>query len=163
MKENRAGDVFLQIVESKKGDGADFDRHQIAIFAEDMQKVLKGLDDSLKFIEKDKKERAKARAEKKAAKEAKYGKGAEKTGKKVIKRHNPDAGDTGAERGQESPGQPRSGRGIFFRQDGERKEKNICHPRKTPARAAVFSVFVEDFIGCMVYLPNGGAQCTNRT
>lgn len=90
VKENRAGDVFLQIVESKKGDGADFDRHQIAIFAEDMQKVLKGLDDSLKFIEKDKKERAKARAEKKAAKEAKYGKGAEKTGKKVIKRHNPD-------------------------------------------------------------------------
>ena len=53
VKENRAGDVFLQIVESKKGEGADFDRHQIAIFAEDMQRVLKGLDDSLKFIEKD--------------------------------------------------------------------------------------------------------------
>ena len=57
VKENRAGDVFLQIVESKKGDGADFDRHQIAIFAEDMQKVLAGLDDSLKFIEKERKER----------------------------------------------------------------------------------------------------------
>lgn len=87
VKENRAGDVFLQIVESKKGDGADFDRHQIAIFAEDMQKVLKGLDDSLKFIEKDKKERAKAKAEKKAAKEAKFGKGGESAnGKKIIRR-----------------------------------------------------------------------------
>ena len=67
------GDVFLQIVESKKGEGVDFDRHQIAIFADDMQNVLKGLDESLKFIEKDRKARAKARAEKKAAKEAKFG------------------------------------------------------------------------------------------
>lgn len=81
VKENRAGDVFLQIVESKKGEGADFDRHQIAIFAEDMQRVLKGLDDSLKFIEKDRKERAKAKAAKKAAKEAKFGKG---SGEKIV-------------------------------------------------------------------------------
>lgn len=72
VKENRAGDVFLQIVESKKGDGADFDRHQISIFAEDMQKVFAGLDDSLKFIEKDRKERARLRAERRAAKDARY-------------------------------------------------------------------------------------------
>ncbi len=82
VKENRAGDVFLQIVESKKGDGADFDRHQISIFAEDMQKVLAGLDASLKFIEKDRKERAKAKAEKKAAKEAKYALSAKKVYRK---------------------------------------------------------------------------------
>lgn len=87
VKENRAGDVFLQIVESKKGDGVDFDRHQIAIFAEDMQKVLKGLDDSLKFIEKDRKERVKAREAKKAAKEARFAKGGDK---KVIRRKNND-------------------------------------------------------------------------
>lgn len=85
VKENRAGDVFLQIVESKKGDGADFDRHQIAIFAEDMQKVMKGLDESLKFIEKDRKERARARAERKAAKEAKFG-----GGKKIVRRGKKD-------------------------------------------------------------------------
>ena len=72
VKENRTGDVFLQVVESKKGDGADFSRHQVAIFAEDMQKFLKGLDQSLSFIEKDRKDRAKKAAEKKAAKEAKY-------------------------------------------------------------------------------------------
>ncbi|MCH5289216.1 MAG: DUF3276 family protein [Treponema sp.] len=75
VKENRTGDVFLQVVESKKGEGADFDRHQIAVFAEDMQQFLAGLDDSLKFIEKDRRAKAKARAEKKAAKEAKYGRG----------------------------------------------------------------------------------------
>ena len=46
VKENRTGDVFLQIVESKNKDGADFDRHQIAIFAEDMQKFLQGMEKS---------------------------------------------------------------------------------------------------------------------
>ena len=72
VKENRTGDVLLQVVESKKGEGAEFSRHQVAIFAEDMQKFLKGLDQSLSFIEKDRKDRAKKAAEKKAAKEAKY-------------------------------------------------------------------------------------------
>ncbi|MDY6397324.1 MAG: DUF3276 family protein [Treponema sp.] len=95
VKENRAGDVFLQIVESKKGDGADFDRHQISIFAEDMQKVLAGLDDSLKFIEKERKERAKRRAEIKAAKEAKYALGGEK---KVYKRKGEEKKDDGIKR-----------------------------------------------------------------
>ena len=90
VKENRTGDVFLQVVESKKGDGADFDRHQIAVFAEDMQKFLAGLDESLKFIEKDRRAKAKARAEKKAAKEAKYGKGADSDDKKLRYRKRGD-------------------------------------------------------------------------
>lgn len=95
VKENRAGDVFLQIVESKKGDGADFDRHQISIFADDMQKVLAGLDDSLKFIEKDRKEKAKLRAEKKAAKEAKYGFGGDKKIIRKVSRENDGIKRTG--------------------------------------------------------------------
>jgi hypothetical protein len=78
VKENRTGDVFLQVVESKSRDGEDFDRHQIAIFAEDMQKFLQGMDKSLQFIEKDRKARAKLAREKKAAKDAKYGKGGDK-------------------------------------------------------------------------------------
>lgn len=87
VKENRTGDVFLQVVESKKGEGTDFDRHQVAVFAEDMQKFLKGLEQSLAFIEKEKKERAKKAAEKKAAKEAKYGRsGVQSATKKVYKK-----------------------------------------------------------------------------
>ncbi|MDY5831812.1 MAG: DUF3276 family protein, partial [Treponema sp.] len=62
------GDIFLQVVESKNRDGADQDRHQIAVFAEDMQKFLQGLEKSLSFIEKEQKNRAKIKAEKKAAK-----------------------------------------------------------------------------------------------
>lgn len=78
VKENRTGDVFLQIVESKNRDGVEADRHQIAIFSEDMQKFLQGLEKSLDFVEKDRKQRQKAAKEKKAEKEAKYGSGAKK-------------------------------------------------------------------------------------
>ena len=67
VKENRTGDVFLQVVESKSKNGEDFDRHAIVIFAEDMQKFFKGMDESLSFIEKDRKERQKKRIEKKEA------------------------------------------------------------------------------------------------
>ena len=84
VKENRTGDVFLQIVESKSRDGAEADRHQIAVFSEDMQKFLQGMEKSLEFIEKDRKARQKAIREKKAAKEAKYGAGAKSAGGKKI-------------------------------------------------------------------------------
>ena len=78
VKENRTGDVFLQIVESKNRDGVEADRHQIAIFAEDMQKFLQGFEKSLDFVEKDRKQRQKAAKEKKAEKDAKYSTGAKK-------------------------------------------------------------------------------------
>lgn len=72
VKENRTGDVFLQVVEAKNKDGAETDRHQIAVFAEDLQKFLQGLNLSLAFIEKDKKARAKEREARKAEKIKKY-------------------------------------------------------------------------------------------
>ncbi len=86
VKENRNRDIFLQIVESKVKDGVD-DRRAIVVFADDMQKFLGGLDSSLKFIEKENRERAKAKAEKKAAKEAKYApekEGFESSKKKIV-------------------------------------------------------------------------------
>ena len=82
VKENRTGDVFLQIVESKNRDGVEADRHQIAIFAEDMQKFLQGMEKSLDFVEKDRKERQKSAKAKKAAKEAKY---SNAEGKKIYR------------------------------------------------------------------------------
>lgn len=90
VKENRNGDVFLQIVESKIKDGDD-DRRAIVVFAEDMKKFFGGMDESLKFIEKEEKERAKIRAEKKAAKEAKFAAQAAENGnsepaKKIYRR-----------------------------------------------------------------------------
>lgn len=87
VKQNRNGDVFLQIVESKIKDGMD-DRRDIVVFADDMQKFLNGMEDSLKFIEKERKERAKIKAEKKALKESKYGNNSDsdKPTKKIYRR-----------------------------------------------------------------------------
>lgn len=71
VKENRNGDVFLQIVESKIKDGQD-ERRDIVVFADDMQSFLYGMDESLRAVEKIQKERARIRAEKRAEREAKF-------------------------------------------------------------------------------------------
>ncbi len=65
VKENRLGDVFLQIVESKSNDGSGFDRHAIVVFEEEMQTFLQGLNASLDFVEKNRKDRLKKKREKK--------------------------------------------------------------------------------------------------
>ena len=86
VKENRTGDVFLQVVESKSKNGEDFDRHAIVIFAEEMQKVCKGFENSLAFIEKNQKEQKKRAAEKKAAKNSKTS----DSGRKIMKKKSSD-------------------------------------------------------------------------
>ncbi len=63
VKENRTGDVFLQVVESKNMEGTGFDRHAIVVFEDDMQKFLQGLESTLKFIEKNRKTKLKETAE----------------------------------------------------------------------------------------------------
>mgnify|MGYP002856634481 FL=1 len=83
VKENREGDVFLQIVESKIKGGVD-DRRAIIVFADDMQRFLGGLNSSLEYIEKDHQERAKAKAEKKATPRSDSGEN--KNAKKVYRR-----------------------------------------------------------------------------
>ena len=55
VKENRNGDVFLQIVESKIKDGQD-ERRDIVVFADDMKSFLGGMDESLRAVEKIQKE-----------------------------------------------------------------------------------------------------------
>ena len=64
VKENRTGDVFLQVVESKSMEGNGFDRRAIVVFEDDMQKFLQGLENTLKFIEKNRKEKQKNGVEK---------------------------------------------------------------------------------------------------
>ncbi|MEW6548953.1 MAG: DUF3276 family protein [Spirochaetota bacterium] len=52
VKQNRNGDVFLSIVESKQGEGETFDRRSIVVFADQMDGFLKSFENVLKFIEK---------------------------------------------------------------------------------------------------------------
>ena len=51
VKENRTGDVFLNVVESKKrGTESDFERHSIVVFEEDMAGFLASFDKAIRFI-----------------------------------------------------------------------------------------------------------------
>jgi hypothetical protein len=52
VKENRMGDLYLNIVESKNRDSGGFDRQSVVLFAEDLTDFLKGFDESLRVLEK---------------------------------------------------------------------------------------------------------------
>jgi hypothetical protein len=50
VKENRHGDVFLNLVESKKNGESDFERHSIIVFEEDLENFLHGFNQAVGFI-----------------------------------------------------------------------------------------------------------------
>ena len=50
VKENRLGDIFLNLVESKKNGERDFERHSIIVFQEDLDRFLQGFNRAIKFI-----------------------------------------------------------------------------------------------------------------
>ena len=52
VKQNRMGDVFLSIVESKPTETESFDRRSIVVFREDMRGFLKAFQTTLGFMEK---------------------------------------------------------------------------------------------------------------
>lgn len=51
VKENRTGDLFLSIVESKKQNEATWDRHQVVVFEEDFPHFMRALEGVMKRIE----------------------------------------------------------------------------------------------------------------
>ncbi|NOY09821.1 MAG: PUR family DNA/RNA-binding protein [Spirochaetes bacterium] len=51
VKENRHGDIFLNIVESKKNGESEFERHSLIVFKEDLQNFLDGFDKAVNFIQ----------------------------------------------------------------------------------------------------------------
>jgi hypothetical protein len=57
IKENRVGDLYLNIVESKNRDEGGFDRQSVVLFADDLKEFLKGFDDALRVLEKEIRER----------------------------------------------------------------------------------------------------------
>ena len=52
VKENRMGDLYLNIVESKNRENGGFERQSVVLFSDDLQEFLKGFEDSLKVMEK---------------------------------------------------------------------------------------------------------------
>ena len=57
IKENRHGDLFLNMVESKKQMDSSFERHSMIVFEEDLETFMEGLTQAVEFLRKDKKER----------------------------------------------------------------------------------------------------------
>ncbi len=57
IKENRHGDLFLNMVESKKQLDSSFERHSMIVFEEDLETFMEGLNQAVEFLRKDKKER----------------------------------------------------------------------------------------------------------
>jgi hypothetical protein len=52
VKENRTGDLYLNIVESKNRETGGFERQSVILFADDLQEFLRGFDESLRVMEK---------------------------------------------------------------------------------------------------------------
>lgn len=50
VKENRMGDLFMNIVESKKHGESDFERHQVIVFEEDLEGFVRSLEEAAAFI-----------------------------------------------------------------------------------------------------------------
>jgi hypothetical protein len=55
IKENRHGDLFLNVVESKKQLDSSFERHSMIVFEEDMEVFLDGLNQAVTFLKSDRK------------------------------------------------------------------------------------------------------------
>ena len=50
VKENRHGDIFLNIVESKKNSETNFERHSLIVFNEDLDNFLQEMKKATDFI-----------------------------------------------------------------------------------------------------------------
>jgi hypothetical protein len=89
VKENRMGDLYLNIVESKNRETGGFDRQSVILCADDLQEFLKGFDESLRVLEKEMRERR--RSAKAAVREAKGETGGERHSKSV--KHGKSTGE----------------------------------------------------------------------
>ena len=52
VKENRHGDLFLNIVESKKHSEEGFERHSLIVFQEDLEEYLEAFNKAVSHIQK---------------------------------------------------------------------------------------------------------------
>ena len=57
VKENRHGDLFLNIVESKKHGEEGFERHSVMVFEEDIEEFIDSFQKAADFIVRSKKRR----------------------------------------------------------------------------------------------------------
>jgi hypothetical protein len=111
VKENRLGDIYLNVVESKNRESGGFERQSVILFAEDLPEFLQGFDEALKVLEKAARE--KNRGEHRRPPEDRgRGKG--------------DARSRGPERGEKNP--PEKGKRVLVKTGGTKNKTNPAKP-----------------------------------
>jgi hypothetical protein len=115
VKENRMGDLYLNIVESKNRETGGFERQSVILFAEDLPEFLKGFDESLRIMEKAVKDKKRtgfrpppAETAAREGRERNGRESPERAGSPDRERNGPGSG--GAK--QDSPGGREGGRGA---------------------------------------------------
>jgi hypothetical protein len=98
VKENRLGDLYLNIVESKNRETGGFERQSVILFADDHQEFLKGFDESLKVLEKAVREKRKN--DPNQGRSRNRGDGRSEGRSPVRRGKKPEPGDTPAKRGK---------------------------------------------------------------
>ena len=127
VKENRMGDLYLNIVESKNREDGAFDRQSVILFADDLQEFLKGFDDSLRVMEKEMRERRRAMRSARGprdggdSREGRDSRGERERRGAREERGRPRSGDR-PDRGDAHGGRPRAGDGRPG-QDRPRRER----------------------------------------
>jgi len=144
VKENRMGDLYLNIVESKNRDDGGFDRQSVILFADDLQEFLKGFDESLRVLEKEIRERRRsarpARPPRDDARPARddgreeRGRGRDGDGSEGYGRRPPRKDDRRSGAGPERPRRERPSREGFSGRDGSSREGSSREgpPREGP-------------------------------
>ncbi|MDR3324671.1 MAG: DUF3276 family protein [Spirochaetaceae bacterium] len=133
VKENRMGDLYLNIVESKNKEPGDFERQSIVLFADDLQDFLKGFDESLRVLEKSVREKKRAGPKmfpQRGEDDRRPGRTGEKQSdekRKVFHAH-PQRGENDRRPGRTGEKQPSENR--------EHKKRKVLHTRPKRERSA---------------------------
>jgi hypothetical protein len=107
VKENRMGDLYLNIVESKNQATGGFERQSVILFADDLQEFLGGFDESLRVLEKAVRERRKSEG---AAKPKPRPKDDDKDKGQGKSSYRPKSAPTDRPRPKDGSGKPRAPR-----------------------------------------------------
>ncbi|MDR1211562.1 MAG: DUF3276 family protein [Spirochaetaceae bacterium] len=110
VKENRLGDLYLNIVESKNRDTGGFDRQSVILFADDLGDFLKGFDSALKVLEKAVREKKRGGRDASAKEEPRYESGA--SGRESRPREGKPAPGRRGERNPPDHDRPRKSRVV---------------------------------------------------
>lgn len=126
VKENRKGDLYLNIVESKNRDEGGFERQSVVLFEDDLQEFLRGFDESLRVLEKAVREKRRAAPKKPSA--------------RPPAPADVAAGRAAPKRFTQKRGRDEGGRGAEFRDKRAAPRNSALEPERFKAARAVKAV-----------------------